>query len=92
MALGPGNYDDVVTELRRRFNADGVMLVVVGGDRGYGSSVQMSAEDLLALPIFLEGMAQELRRDIRDPNLASARHEEPRPNRAARRRAPTKKG
>ena len=63
MALGPGNYDDEVTALRERYHAHGVVLVVLGGDKGEGFSMQASLESTLRLPEMLEHIAAQLRED-----------------------------
>ena len=42
MALGAGKYDDEVTALRERYHAEGVILLVIRGDRGEGFSMQGS--------------------------------------------------
>lgn len=41
MAFGPGKYDDEVTELRERLQADGIILLVINGCRGEGFSAQL---------------------------------------------------
>lgn len=41
--IGPGRYDDIVTELRERLGAQGVLLVVINGKRGNGVSQQLAA-------------------------------------------------
>ena len=63
MALGAGKYDDEVTALRERYHAEGVILLVIGGDRGEGFSVQASLETTLRLPEILENLAAQLRED-----------------------------
>lgn len=48
MAIGPGKYDFEATMLRAKTKADGVMLIVLGGRKGHGASVQIrlrGAED-----------------------------------------------
>jgi hypothetical protein len=62
MALGPGKYDDACTVVREMTNADCVMVVVLGGDKGNGFSVQTvdpSVVDILS--DLLEHMAKQLR-------------------------------
>lgn len=52
---GPGKYDAIATLARETARADGVVLIVMGGDQGDGSSVQVvgntvsSAEVVAAL-------------------------------------------
>lgn len=38
MALGPGKYDDLATYCMEQTNADAVMVIVIGGNRGHGMS------------------------------------------------------
>ena len=61
--LGPGRYDDEVTALRERYHAHGVILIVMGGDRGEGFSMQASLETTLRLPEILEHIAAQIRED-----------------------------
>lgn len=63
MALGPGRYDSDVTALRERYHADGVVLIVMGGDKGEGFSMQAGLETTLRLPEILEYIAAQLRED-----------------------------
>jgi hypothetical protein len=62
MALGHGKYDAECTNVREHTQAAAVALIVVGGDRGHGFSVQAPEELMVVLPDLLERMA----RDIRD--------------------------
>jgi len=39
--LGPGKYDQDATELRKKYKADGIILVVMNGSKGNGFSVQI---------------------------------------------------
>ena len=41
--IGPGKYDDLVTQLREGLEAKAVLLVVVQGNRGNGVSQQIAA-------------------------------------------------
>lgn len=46
MAFGPGKYDDVTTYVRQQTEAkDGVIVIVLGGNKGAGTSVQARDED-----------------------------------------------
>lgn len=40
MTAGPGKYDDQATAVRLATGADTVLVLVIGGDRGEGFSVQ----------------------------------------------------
>jgi hypothetical protein len=63
MPLGPGLYDHDVTTLRERYHAHGVVLIVMGGDKGEGFSMQADLETTLMLPEMLEYIAAQLRAD-----------------------------
>jgi hypothetical protein len=41
--IGPGKYEDIVTQLRERLQARAILLVVVQGNRGNGVSQQIAA-------------------------------------------------
>lgn len=60
MPMGPGKYDAEVTELRQRLKANGILLLVVQGERGSGFSAQLSGEDVLALPNVLRQLAEQI--------------------------------
>lgn len=40
MPIGPGRYDDELTELREKIGAEGAILIVYNGQRGSGFSAQ----------------------------------------------------
>lgn len=60
MPLGAGRYDEEVTELRERLKAQGILLLVVNGERGSGFSAQLSTDDVFALPSVLRQMADQI--------------------------------
>jgi len=60
MAVGPGKYDDLATEVRMKTGADGVVLLVVDGWKGSGMSAQLSLELTLTLPTILRNIAQQI--------------------------------
>jgi hypothetical protein len=64
MALGPGKYDDLCSEVRERASADGAIVIVLNGDRGSGFSCQANLQAMAALPDILERMARQLRQDM----------------------------
>lgn len=64
MALGPGKYDDLCTQVREQLEADGVILVVIRGKKGSGFSVQGTLQVIATLPDTLEHMASEMRKDM----------------------------
>jgi hypothetical protein len=42
MPLGPGIYDDLATSAREAAGAEGVVLIILGGQQGSGFSAQLS--------------------------------------------------
>jgi hypothetical protein len=60
MAIGPGRYDDVATHVRETTHAEGVILLVIGGDKGSGFSAQLSAIDTLRVPEILRSVADQI--------------------------------
>ena len=65
MPLGPGKYDDLCSHVRAEAKARGVAVIVLGGDKGNGFSVQGDAVDTLMLPDLLEVMAAEIRASLK---------------------------
>ena len=64
MAHGPGKYDDMATYVREQTNARGVIVIVVGGNKGSGFSVQGTSDELLLqLPAVLHEVAETIARD-----------------------------
>lgn len=68
MAIGPGKYDDVVTEVRARVGINdesggGVVLIIFGGSKGDGFSAQADILTLSSLPELLEDVARQMRAD-----------------------------
>lgn len=67
MALGPGKYDEQATALRHRTKAHSVVVIVIGGERGSGFSVQTESPTFAhALPALLRDMAKQIDRSIRE--------------------------
>jgi len=60
----PGKYDDICTMARNCAKAQGAVLIIIGGDKGTGFSVQLPLSHLLSLPAMLETMAKEIRLDL----------------------------
>lgn len=60
----PGKYDDLCTMVREATQAEGVVLMIVRGNRGSGFSVQATPDVIHSLPDAIEmvvfGMRQEL--------------------------------
>ena len=55
MPIGPGKYDDLCTLLRERAGigeqGGGVLVIVLGGNRGNGFSCQADLATTMALPV-----------------------------------------
>lgn len=60
MAFGPGKYDDLARLVRIQANAEAVLVVVIGGDKGEGFSVQATADIVLQLPRLLRVVADQI--------------------------------
>lgn len=69
MALGPGKYDKLATWLRERAKADGVILIVLGGDKGDGFEAHLPAhshaDSMLRTVAMLREMASQIEADVR---------------------------
>lgn len=63
MPIGPGKYDPECTEVRDKTQANGVVLMIFGGNRGHGFSVISDLETLLTLPKRLRYMADQIEKD-----------------------------
>jgi UDP-N-acetylglucosamine:LPS N-acetylglucosamine transferase len=66
MAQGPGKYDVFATMTRNATSAEGVIVIVLGGSKGSGFSVQASPEVTQRLPEMLRMVADEIERDLGD--------------------------
>lgn len=63
MSFGPGKYDDLVTPIQAATQAHGVILIVIGGNRGEGFACQATLEVTLALPTMLRNIADQIEAD-----------------------------
>ena len=70
MALGPGKYDDICTEAREKVGIPrddgkpgGMLLIVIGGNKGSGFACQADLATTLLLPNLLEEIARQIRAD-----------------------------
>lgn len=68
---GPGKYDDEATMVQKSTNASGVILIVIGGDKGEGFSCQATMPVLLGLPSMLRSIADQLEADALALKVAS---------------------
>ena len=68
MALGPGKYDDVCTKVVEQVGigeqGGGVIVIVLGGNKGNGFSCQADLRTTLLLPDMLEDIARQIRGDV----------------------------
>ena len=64
MAIGPGKYDEEATMVMERVKAQGVILIVVGGNKGEGFACQATLPTMLGIPEMLRNMADEIERDL----------------------------
>lgn len=64
MATGPGKYDDLCTAAREGAAADACVLIILGGTRGSGFSIQGLWPVLAHLPDMLEATAAAIRQDM----------------------------
>jgi hypothetical protein len=60
MAFGPGKYDDELTEGRRQVQAEGALLLIIGGTKGSGFSAHLSLELMLRLQAILREVARQI--------------------------------
>jgi hypothetical protein len=68
MPIGPGKYDELATMVRKhagmsKEDGGGVIVIVLGGDKGNGFSVQADLMTTLTLPDILESIARQMRKD-----------------------------
>jgi hypothetical protein len=60
MAAGPGKYDDLASYVREAARARAVIVIVIGGDKGGGFSVQAGEDVVLNLPALLRVVADDI--------------------------------
>jgi len=60
MTLGPGKYDKECTVARESTHAEGVIMIVLNGDRGCGFSAQASPGVLAVMVDLLRNTADQL--------------------------------
>jgi hypothetical protein len=60
MPFGPGKYDDDATAIREKLKADGIILIVLGGDKGQGFSAQLNFAATMAMPEILRTVADQI--------------------------------
>lgn len=78
MALGPGKYDDLCSYVAEQTgitisaNGGGVIVIVLGGNRGNGFSCQADLKTTLLLPDLLEHIAAQIRGDVKGPSKSAS--------------------
>jgi hypothetical protein len=65
MAIGPGKYDELATAARESARAEGVILIVIDGERGSGFDVQLPPALLPHVPELMRELAAAIDRDMR---------------------------
>lgn len=65
MPMGPGAYDNLCTYVREQAKAQGAIVIVLGGEKGQGFSMQADAITTLTVPDILERVAKEIRASFR---------------------------
>jgi hypothetical protein len=63
--LGPGKYDLECEHVRKMAGAQGVILLVLNGDRGTGFSAQIPAEGFDMIPNVLRQVAGQIEQDAK---------------------------
>jgi hypothetical protein len=61
--IGPGKYDDLCTEARVKAKASGALLIIIGGERGLGFSVQAELWMLKDIPDLLRKTADLIEKE-----------------------------
>lgn len=69
MPIGPGKYDDLCTVVRERSSAMMALVIILGGKRGSGFSVQAAdyvqmMEHLSKVPAMLRTVADQIEADM----------------------------
>jgi hypothetical protein len=64
MPVDPGKYDAQATVVRRATNARAVVVIVLGGDKGPGFSVQADSDVVYRLPEMLRRVATKIEENL----------------------------
>lgn len=64
MTLGAGKYDDLCTYVREQSGAHGAIVIIFGGHKGGGFSVQADMTVQSQIPEILEHVARTMRADL----------------------------
>jgi len=60
---GAGKYDDLCTQAREAAQAEGAILIVMGGNKGQGFSAQLPLHLIAVVPQMLRHVADEIEAD-----------------------------
>lgn len=63
MAMGPGKYDEALSQAKRLCGATTAILIVLDGAKGPGFSAQLNPVQLLSVPRMLRDLADQIERD-----------------------------
>jgi len=69
VSIGPGKYDEALTQARRQCGSSAAVLVVLSGESGPGFSCQADLETTLRLPAILRRIADDIEADLKKGNL-----------------------
>lgn len=71
MPIGPGLYDDLCVRALLETNASATIVLILGGDKGTGFSINMrDARVAFELPALLRSMADGIEADLRPQGQA----------------------
>jgi hypothetical protein len=62
MPEGAGKYDDLCTYVRETADADGAIVIIFGGNKGGGMSIQGNLSVLTSAPDILRAVIDEIER------------------------------
>jgi hypothetical protein len=65
MSIGPGKYDALCTAAREAAQAQGVILIVLGGKYGQGFCCQLTQEIHQQVPAILRVVAAQIESDLK---------------------------
>lgn len=71
MSQGPGKYDDIAQKLQEEHDADGVIVIILNGDRGSGGSFKIDKTLASGLPKLLRDIANEMEEDYHELGIPS---------------------
>lgn len=64
MALGPGKYNDELTEILAKVKGTAGILIVLDGKQGHGFAVQAPLIETLSIPRMLRYIADNIENDL----------------------------